>query len=145
MCLPIRTASIDVCCSSNVLEHVPRPWQLADEMVRVVRPGGTVVLSFTNWLSPHGGHETSPWHFLGGEYAARRYQRHHGSPPQNRFGQSLFAVSVVDSLRWAEASPLADLISAGPRYFPGWASGLLRVPVARELLSWNVLLVLRRR
>lgn len=58
--LPLATGSVDVCFSSNVLEHVPDPWRMADEMVRVTRPGGVVYLSFTNWLSPWGGHETSP-------------------------------------------------------------------------------------
>ena len=64
--LPIRDGAVDVCYSSNVLEHVPDPWRMADEMVRVTRPGGYVFLSFTSWLSPWGGHETSPWHYLGG-------------------------------------------------------------------------------
>ena len=56
--LPIRTGSVDVCYSSNVLEHVAEPWRFAGETVRVTRPGGTVFLSFTSWLSPWGGHET---------------------------------------------------------------------------------------
>jgi SAM-dependent methyltransferase len=83
--LPMRTGSVDLCFSSNVLEHVPDPFAMADEMVRVTRPGGTVYLSFTNWLSPWGGHETSPWHYLGGHRAARRYQRRTGRPPKNRY------------------------------------------------------------
>ena len=59
--LPIRTAAVDVCYSSNVLEHVGSPWTMAAEMVRVTRSGGTVFLSYTPWWSPHGGHETAPW------------------------------------------------------------------------------------
>ena len=50
------------------------------EMARVVRPGGLVYCSYTLWLSPWGGHETSPWHFLGGHRAARRYEQRHGHP-----------------------------------------------------------------
>src|SRR5215204_4313293 len=49
--LPVRTAAVDVCYSSNVLEHVRSPWQMTSEMVRVTRPGGTVFLSFTPWRS----------------------------------------------------------------------------------------------
>ena len=86
---------VDVCFSANVLEHVPDWRAMLAEMVRVTKPGGIIVVSFTNWLSPWGGHETSPWHYLGGDRAARRYQRRHGRPPKNRFGSSLYPVSVA--------------------------------------------------
>ncbi len=85
--LPLASGAVDVCFSSNVLEHVPDWRAMMAEMVRVTRPGGIVFVAFTNWLSPWGGHETSPWHYLGGERAAGRYQRRHGRPPKNRFGQ----------------------------------------------------------
>ena len=142
--LPLATGAVDVCFSSNVLEHVA-DWQaMLAEMVRVTRPGGVVFVSFTNWLSPWGGHETSPWHYLGGDRAARRYQRRHGRPPKNRYGASLFPVSVAGALAWAHAAPGAVLVDAVPRYLPGWTRPLLRIPVLREFLTWNLLLVLRR-
>ena len=84
--LPVADRSVDVCFSSNVVEHVPAPWRFADELVRVTRPGGLVVVAYTNWLSPWGGHETSPWHYLGGYPAAERYGRRYGHPPKNRYG-----------------------------------------------------------
>src|SRR5829696_4114436 len=31
--LPVRTEAVDVCYSSNVLEHVAEPWRMAEEMV----------------------------------------------------------------------------------------------------------------
>lgn len=144
LALPFRSESVDVCFSSNVLEHVPDPWRMADEMVRVTRPGGTIYLSFTNWLSPWGGHETSPWHYLGGHRAARRYERTHGRPPKNRFGESLFAVSVADALRWARRHPHADVVDAFPRYHPSWATWVLRLPGLREIVTWNLVVILRR-
>ncbi|MGZ4620186.1 MAG: class I SAM-dependent methyltransferase [Frankiaceae bacterium] len=143
--LPIRDGAVDVCYSSNVLEHVPDPWRMADEMVRVTRPGGYVFLSYTGWLSPWGGHETSPWHYLGGGSAARRYTRRHGKPPKNVYGESLFAVSVAAGLDWARSHPDADLVDALPRYHPRWAKPVVRIPGLREIVTWNLLLVLRRR
>jgi len=127
-----------------VLEHVADWEAMLAEMVRVTRPGGVIFVSFTNWLSPWGGHETSPWHYLGGDRAARRYQRRHGRPPKNRYGTSLFPVSVAAALAWARAAGGAVLADAVPRYLPGWTRPLLRVPVLREFLTWNLLLVLRR-
>jgi len=142
--LPIRTASVDVCYSSNVLEHVPDPPRMLDEMVRVTRPGGIIFASFTPWWSPWGGHETAPWHYLGGEYAVRRYQRRTGRPPKNRVGHSLFPYSVASALSWARDARDATKVDALARYHPWWAQWIIRVPVAREVLSWNLALVLRR-
>jgi ubiquinone/menaquinone biosynthesis C-methylase UbiE len=68
--LPVASERVDVAFSSNVLEHVPDPERMLAEMVRVTRPGGMVFCAFTNWLSPWGGHETSPSHYLGGRRAA---------------------------------------------------------------------------
>jgi SAM-dependent methyltransferase len=143
--LPVRTSSVDVCYSSNVLEHVRSPWTMAEEMVRVTRPGGTVFLSFTPWWSPHGGHETGPWHYFGGSRARRRFVRTHGHEPKNRFGESLFRVSVGGALRWARRCPDADVVAAYPRYHPWWAAWIVRVPVLREVVCWNLVVVLRKR
>jgi SAM-dependent methyltransferase len=143
--LPIADGAVDVCFSSNVVEHVPAPWRFADELVRVTRPGGLVVVAYTNWLSPWGGHETSPWHYLGGYPAAERYGRRYGHPPKNRYGAGLFPVSVAAGLRWARSRPDAELVDARPRYLPPSARALLRVPGLRELATWNLWLVLRRR
>ena len=59
--LPFADASFDIVYSSNVAEHMPNPWDMGDEMLRVTRPGGLVVLSYTIWLGPFGGHETGLW------------------------------------------------------------------------------------
>ena len=104
-----------------------------------------MVLSYTNWLSPWGGHETSPFHYLGGRRAIRLYTRRYGHPPKNRVGETLFRVSVAFGLRWARRQPARLLIEARPRYYPRWTRILLRVPGLREIATWNLLLVLRRR
>lgn len=145
MQLPFATSAVDVCYSSNVLEHVPDPWLMAEEMVRVTRPGGLVFISYTTWYGPWGGHETSPWHFLGGRRARRRYAARHGHEPKNKFGESLFAVTVADGLRWAAVQEHAVVVHLIPRYNPWWSRWLLRVPVVREVLTWNLVLVLRKK
>ncbi len=144
MALPFRDGCVDICYSSNVLEHVSSPELMLSEMARVTRPGGTLYVSFTPWLSPWGGHETAPWHFLGGHYARRRYHRKHGRAPKNVYGASLFAVSGGRAIRWARRSPLVDVVAVLPRYHPWWAQWVIHLPALREVLSWNVLLILRR-
>ena len=140
--LPFADGSFDVVYSSNVAEHIP-DWQtMAEEMLRVAKPGGLVVLSYTVWLGPFGGHETGLWqHYVGGEFARRRYEREHGKPPKNVWGTSLFAVSAREGLEWAEQT--GRLLTAFPRYHPHWAWWLTRVPVLREFAVSNLVLVLR--
>jgi SAM-dependent methyltransferase len=141
MALPFADNSVDICLSSNVAEHVPRPWQLGGEMLRVTRPGGLVVLSYTVWLGPFGGHEMGLTHYLGGTRAAARYARKHGHPAKNNYGSSLFAVSATDGLTWAASSGAA--VAAFPRYHPRWAWWLASVPMLREFLVSNLVLVLQ--
>jgi SAM-dependent methyltransferase len=138
--LPFADASVDICLSSNVAEHVPQPWRLGREMLRVTKPGGLAVLSYTVWLGPFGGHETGLTHYLGGARAAARYTRKHGHPPKNNYGSSLFAVSAADGLQWAAAT--GSLLAAFPRYHPRWAWWMTKVPILREFLVSNLVLVL---
>jgi SAM-dependent methyltransferase len=143
--LPVRTATVDICYSSNVLEHVPDPVAVLAEMARVTVHGGTVFASFTPWWSPWGGHETAPWHYLCGDLARRRYRRRHGHEPKNRYGSTLFGHSVAQALRWAGTVPDCDLVDAFPRYHPWWARWVVRVPGVREVASWNLALVWTKR
>ena len=141
MALPFADASVDICLSSNVAEHVRQPWRLGHEMLRVTRPGGLAVMSYTVWLGPFGGHETGLSHYLGGARAAERYARKHGHRAKNDYGSSLFAVSAADGLQWAAST--GALVTAFPRYHPRWAWWMTGVPVLREFLVSNLVLALR--
>ncbi len=141
MALPFADASVDICLSSNVAEHVSQPWRLAGEMLRVTRPGGLAVLSYTVWLGPFGGHEMGLAHYLGGARAAARYTRKHGHPAKNNYGTSLFAVSAAAGLDFGAGS--GALVAAFPRYHPRWAWWMTRVPLLREFLVSNLVLVFR--
>jgi len=143
--LPLADESLDLVCTLNALEHVPTPWAFLDELVRVVRRGGTVFVGVTNWLSPWGGHETSPWHYLGGERAARRYEDRRGVAPKNRYGSSLFPVGIGEILHWARRSPQVRVVDAFPRYYPRWCRPIVHLPGIREVVTWNLGLVLERR
>jgi SAM-dependent methyltransferase len=134
---------VDICLSSNVAEHVPEPWRLGREMLRVTKPGGLAVLSYTVWLGPFGGHEMGLTHYLGGRRAAERYARKHGHRAKNDYGSSLFAVSAADGLDFGAGSGV--LVAAFPRYHPRWAWWMLRLPLLREFTVSNLVLVLRPR
>jgi SAM-dependent methyltransferase len=142
--LPVRDGGADVVFSSNVLEHVPDPMGLIEEMIRVTRPGGLVYLSYCNWYSPWGGHEMSPWHYLGAGYARRRYIRRRGRLPKHEAGVNLFPVHIGPVLRALRARPDVSIIEARPRYYPRWCRLLVRLPGLREVATWNLLLIMRR-
>ncbi len=144
LALPFADDSADIVLSSNVFEHVPDINQFGSELVRVTKPGGVLVVSYTNWLSPWGGHEMSPYHWLGADRAFRRYERKHGQRGKHKVGENLFRVSVSEGLHWAKQLDGVELIDARPRYYPDWASWLVKVPGVREVASWNLWMVLRK-
>jgi SAM-dependent methyltransferase len=141
--LPARDNVADVCFSSNVLEHVSDPRGFIDEMLRVTKPGGIVYLSFTNWYSPWGGHEMSPWHYVGVDFAERRYRKRHGKEPKHHVGKTLFRVHVGATLRMLREQPGIEIVDALPRYYPRWCKLVLLVPVVREFVTWNLLVIMR--
>lgn len=145
MQLPFRSGSVDIAYSSNVLEHVCAPWVMAEEMLRVLKPGGLAFISYTVWYGPWGGHETAPWHYLGGMRARRRYRKKFGVEPKNRFGESLFGVTVRDGARWARRQQVAEVVDLTARYNPRWSQFLLRIPILREVTTWNFVIVLKKR
>ncbi len=142
--LPVRDGAADVVFSSNVLEQVPDPMGLIEEMIRATRPGGLVYVSFTNWYSPWGGHEMSPWHYLGPGFAERRYIRRHQHKPKHHVGVNLFRLHVGPMLRALHARQDLQIVDARPRYYPRWCRLLVRIPGLREFATWNLLLILRR-
>jgi SAM-dependent methyltransferase len=142
--LPVRDGEADVTFSSNVLEHVPDPMRLIAEMIRVTRRDGLIYLAFTNWYSPWGGHEMSPWHYLGPGFAERRYVKRYRRKPKHKVGTTLFPVHVGPVLRALRARGDIEIVDARPRYYPPWCRLIVRIPLLREVVTWNLLLVLRR-
>jgi hypothetical protein len=57
----------------------------------------------------------------------------------------MFAASVADGLRWLRSRPDLEILELRPRYLPRWSAFVLRVPGLRELVTWNLWIVVRRR
>jgi SAM-dependent methyltransferase len=100
--LPLPDGAADAVVCSNLLEHTRDAEAVIREIERVLRPGGWAYLSWTNWYSPHGGHEMSPYHLLGPRLGPRLYERLHGPPRKNRYGEGLFPVHIGPTLRYVE-------------------------------------------
>jgi len=52
--LPFEDGSFDIVASYQMLEHVPDPRTALSEMLRVLKPGGTIAIVSPNILSPLG-------------------------------------------------------------------------------------------
>jgi SAM-dependent methyltransferase len=142
--LPLPDGSADGVFCSNLLEHTPAAAPVIAEIERVLRPGGWAYVSWTNWYSPWGGHDMSPYHFLGHRLGPRLYERRHGPPRKNRYGEALFACHIGPTLRLVRGRPGLEILRAEPRYWP-WARPVMHVPGLRELVSWNCVIRIRRR
>jgi SAM-dependent methyltransferase len=55
--LPFKDSSFDIVYSIAVLEHLKRPWAAADEIFRVLHPGGHVVLELPFLNVIHDDHD----------------------------------------------------------------------------------------
>jgi SAM-dependent methyltransferase len=141
--LPFRSASIDGLLCSNMIEHTPDPLSVFDEIERVVRPDGWVWLSWTNWYSPWGGHDVSPFHYLGPRFGLRAYRRATGREPKNVPLQSLFPLHIGSTLRELRSRHEWALLDVAPRYYPSqrW---ILNVPGLREVATWNCRVMAKR-
>jgi SAM-dependent methyltransferase len=142
--LPLGDASVDGAFCSNLLEHMPDPRAAIDEIERVLRPGGWAYISWTNWYSPWGGHDMSPYHFLGPRLGPRLYVRLHGPPRKNAYGEGLWACHIGSTVRYIRERPGLLVERVEPRYWPRLAF-ICRVPGLREVATWNCVIRATRR
>jgi SAM-dependent methyltransferase/predicted O-methyltransferase YrrM len=142
--LPMPDACVDGVMCSNLLEHACDTAAVIGEVVRVLKPGGWGYVSWTNWYSPHGGHDMTPWHLLGPAVGPRVYERLHGPPRKNRYGEGLFAVHIGPTLRLVRSRHEVSVEQVEPRYWP-WARAVMSVPGVREVAAWNCVIRLRKR
>ena len=122
----------DLVLCSNVLEHLAQPGHLLAHLPALLKPTGVFYLSWTNWLSPWGGHEFSPWHYFGKR-----------SGPIHTVGNNLFKTyigAVIHEVRESEGLTVQRM---APRYYNELAF-LMWLPWVREFLAWNCAMQIQR-
>lgn len=133
----------DLVVCSNVLEHLSAPQRLLQGVHDLLEPDGLFYLSWTNWLSPWGGHEFSPLHYLGSHLGPRLYDLLAKHPRFHRPHVNLFPTYIGSVVRTLRSTTTLRVIRMAPRYYTGW-EWIMRVPGVREFLAWNCALLLRR-
>jgi len=139
-----QLGQFDLVVCSNVFEHLSKPNQFLDSVHRILSPSGKLYLSWTNWLSPWGGHDFSPLHYLGprnGQWLFDTLLKRHRN--HTIYG-NLFPTYIGQVLRRIRRSPTLVILRAAPRYYTE-LSFLIHIPIAREFLSWNCALLVGRK
>lgn len=132
----------DLVVCSNVLEHLAQPKRLLLTAHELLTERGALYLSWTNWLSPWGGHEFSPLHYLGPNLGARLHDTL-GRPARfHRPYVNLFPTYVGDVLRTIRRESRLEVAKAAPRYYTELPF-LMAIPGLREFAAWNCALLLR--
>jgi SAM-dependent methyltransferase len=54
--IPLPNSSVDVIYTIDTVEHLSSPGEIFAECLRVLKPGGTLLVHFSAWLAPYGSH-----------------------------------------------------------------------------------------
>lgn len=134
----------DIVLCSNVYEHLSKPEQFLANVGSLLKPSGRLFLSWTNWLSPWGGHEFSPFHYLGATRGHLVYDKLTGKKRIHTPFKNLYPTYIGHTLRQFRQLPTLRLIKVAPRYYPEFAF-LMHLPVVREFLAWNCAVLAEKR
>tara|TARA_A100001037_G_scaffold276839_1_gene276409 strand:+ start:856 stop:1563 length:708 start_codon:yes stop_codon:yes gene_type:complete len=133
----------DLVICSNVLEHLSDPDRFLNHCVSLLRPKGYLYLSWTNWLSFWGGHDFSPFHYLGPRLGHRVFDRLIGRKRIHTPFETLYPTYIGDTLNKINRLEGIHVIAAIPRYYPELRP-LMSVPILREFLAWNCAILVQR-
>jgi SAM-dependent methyltransferase len=133
----------DLVICSNVLEHLAKPDQFIHSAAKLLAPQGKLYLSWTNWLPAWGGHEFSPFHYLGARRGHLVYDKLVGRPRKHTPFVNLYPTYIGAILKLIRREPRLRIIRVAPRYYTEF-SFLMRLPGIREFLAWNCALLIGR-
>ena len=114
--IPFADAHFDVVMSTNVLEHVDDPQRVIDESLRVLKPGGHLVIIVPNYGSWWEGHYGVLWLPHMPLWMARIYIRLLGRDPE--FLDTLNFVSAGHLRKWLKPhANRLEIVSWGDELF----------------------------
>jgi len=110
-CLPFRDGGFDLVVAASSFEHFQNPWAAAREVSRVLRAGGTAVVSLS-FLEPYHDHS----HFHMSHLGAARL-----------FDESGLEVEVLEPFEWTGPEAIAQAMF---QFAPArWMTGAIVRPV----------------
>jgi SAM-dependent methyltransferase len=116
--IPVEDGRFDAIVFSQVMEHLPDPLAVLNELRRVLKPGGLMFYSGPLWFEEH----EKPYDF----YRYTSFALHH------LFQKAAFQ---VEDLRWLEGylataqKQLHEMRKKLPKSLSAYGSGLIRIPI----------------
>jgi SAM-dependent methyltransferase len=141
---PRTLGQYDLVICSNVYEHLSKPKEFIKAAPHFLKPGGTLFLSWTNWLSPWGGHEFSPFHYLGPKLGPKMYDRFNKNKRKHTPYENLFPTYIGETLGLIRAEPELRILKTAPRYYSEFGF-ITSIPIVREFITWNCALLIQKR
>ncbi|MGB9879250.1 MAG: class I SAM-dependent methyltransferase [Anaerolineae bacterium] len=154
--IPIRDETIDFVFCASLIEHISDPWRLLKEIKRVLKSRGYCYLSFPPFYSIRGGHQFSPFHYLGECWALRlsRLRKKvfpdwiteiYGASSSSSFatayqGWGLFKLTIGGVRRIVTCVGMG-IVDISTRYLP---INTARWPLLGEFLTWHVQFLIRK-
>ena len=133
----------DLVICSNVLEHLSQPKRFLKNCRQILSPSGRLYLSWTNWLSPWGGHDFSPFHYLGPHTGHKVHDRLLGKKRIHTPFETLYPTYIGKLLRQIDGLPGLQVIQTVPRYYSELGF-LMKIPILREFTAWNCAMLIQR-
>lgn len=116
--IPVPDNSLDAILCTEVLEHVPDPMAVLQEFARLLKPGGTLLLT-----APHGSHlHMEPYHYYTGftHFWYRHWLPLHG-----------FEVESITP----QGGPGRLAVSGLHAYYTHWRNLEMNLPLPKRVLS----------
>jgi SAM-dependent methyltransferase len=133
----------DLVICSNVFEHLAKPQKFITEAAALLKNGGVLYLSWTNWLSPFGGHDYAPLHYFGPRFGRWIKYKLSGTWSSHIPYENLYPTYIGHTLRMIRQSGKLKVLRMTPRYYSEFPF-LMRVPLLREFWAWNCALLLTK-
>lgn len=156
LAIPLCDEGVDFTFCASLIEHVGDPARLLAEIQRTLIKGGYCYLSFPPFYSPLGGHELSPFHYLGEYWAIRLTTRRRGhpewvdnlykvSPNPRSFSEiyqdwGLFKMTIAKAKQLIVSSGL-KIVNMSTRYLP---VSMIRWPILGEIFTWHAQFLLMK-
>lgn len=153
---PFPDKSFNFIICASLIEHVPDPRILLNEIGRIITPDGYVYLSFPPFYSFFGGHSFAPFHYFGEKYAIaltktfnslfkrKLFNKNEEVPEnfENAYNNwGLFKMTIKKAKQLINDSDFV-IVDQSTK----WSLfDFSKIPILNEILTWHNQFILRKR
>lgn len=154
--IPFPDISFDFIVCASLIEHVPDPHRLLNELERIITPDGYVYLSFPPFYSFFGGHNFAPFHYFGEKNAInltkifnhlfkRKLFNKIEEVPENYEhafeNWGLFKMTIKKAKQLIDNSNFVVVDQSTK-----WSIiNFSKIPLLNEILTWHIQFILRKK